>query len=44
MNTPTATRLQAADASVTVLSNTPFVTDWARRYFGSWWNAFDAPP
>ncbi len=43
MNTPTATRLQAADASVTVLSNTAFVTDWARRYFGSWWNAFDVP-
>ncbi|MDQ0585814.1 hypothetical protein [Streptomyces rishiriensis] len=43
MSTPTATRLQAADASVTVLSNTPFVTDWARRYFGPWWNAFDVP-
>ncbi|MER6126295.1 hypothetical protein ABT173_27470 [Streptomyces sp. NPDC001795] len=43
MSTPTATRLQAADASVTVLSNTAFVTDWARRYFGSWWNAFDVP-
>ncbi|MFG3207950.1 hypothetical protein [Streptomyces sp. NPDC048192] len=43
MSTPTATRLQAADASVTVLSNTPFVTNWARRYFGSWWNAFEVP-
>jgi hypothetical protein len=43
VSTPTATRLQAADASVTVLSNTAFVTDWARRYFGSWWNAFDVP-
>ncbi|MFI1839444.1 hypothetical protein [Streptomyces olivaceoviridis] len=43
MSTPTATRLHAADASVTVLSNTPFVTDWARRYFGSWWNAFEIP-
>lgn len=43
MSTPTATRLHAADASVTVLSNTPFVTDWARRYFGSWWNAFEVP-
>ncbi|WCN05161.1 hypothetical protein [Streptomyces sp. M92] len=42
MSTPTATRLQAADASVTVLSNTAFVTDWARRYFGPWWNAFEA--
>lgn len=28
---------------MTVLSNTAFVTDWARRYFGSWWNAFDVP-
>ncbi|MFF8317913.1 hypothetical protein ACF06V_12185 [Streptomyces bobili] len=43
MSTPTATRLQAADASVTVLSNTPSVTDWARRYLGSWWNAFEVP-
>jgi len=43
VSTPTATRLHAADASVTVLSNTPFVTDWARRYFGSWWNAFEVP-
>nr|BFD88495.1 hypothetical protein StreXyl84_78960 [Streptomyces sp. Xyl84] len=43
MSTPTATRLQAADASVTVLSNTAFVTDWARRYFGPWWNAFEVP-
>ncbi|GGW24348.1 hypothetical protein [Streptomyces alanosinicus] len=43
MSTPTATRLHAADASVTVLSNTPFVTDWTRRYFGSWWNAFEVP-
>ncbi|MFI0192109.1 hypothetical protein ACH4PW_31760 [Streptomyces sp. NPDC017082] len=43
MTTSTATRLHAADASVTVLSNTPFVTDWARRYFGSWWNAFEVP-
>ncbi|MFE7840137.1 hypothetical protein ACFU53_29995 [Streptomyces sp. NPDC057474] len=43
MSTPTATRLQAADASVTVLSNTPTVTDWSRRYFGPWWKAFDVP-
>ncbi|MFJ8948412.1 hypothetical protein ACIRG4_35240 [Streptomyces sp. NPDC102395] len=43
MNTPTATRLQTADANVTVLSNTAFVTEWARRYFGSWWTAFDVP-
>ncbi|MFI7300757.1 hypothetical protein [Streptomyces sp. NPDC050121] len=28
---------------MTVLSNTPSVTDWARRYFGSWWNAFQVP-
>lgn len=43
MSTPTPTRLQAADASVTVLSNSAFVTDWARRYFGSWWSAFEVP-
>ncbi|MFF2653597.1 hypothetical protein [Streptomyces sp. NPDC058045] len=43
MSTPTATRLHAADASVTVLSNTASVTDWSRRYFGSWWNAFEVP-
>ncbi|MBZ6295954.1 hypothetical protein KVH30_34795 [Streptomyces olivaceus] len=43
MSTPTATRLQAANASVTVLSNTAFVTDWTRRYFGPWWNAFEVP-
>lgn len=43
MSTPTATRLHAADASATILSNTRFVTDWARRYFGPWWNAFEVP-
>ncbi|MEU9796893.1 hypothetical protein AB0E27_41220 [Streptomyces sparsogenes] len=25
---------------MTVVSNTVFVTDWARRYFGPWWNAY----
>lgn len=35
----TATRLEAAAAAVTVLSNQPEVTDWALRYFGPWWNA-----
>ncbi|MEW2128691.1 hypothetical protein AB0891_33890 [Streptomyces sp. NPDC007259] len=35
----TATRLEAAQAAVTVLSNRPEVTDWALRYFGPWWNA-----
>ncbi|MFL0021930.1 hypothetical protein ACJBCE_03180 [Streptomyces sp. NBUL23] len=34
-----ATRLQAASAEVTVLSNRTEVTDWARRYFGLWWAA-----
>ncbi|MCQ8194636.1 hypothetical protein [Streptomyces rugosispiralis] len=43
MKTPTATRIHASDASVTVLSNTPFITDWSRRYFGPWWNAFEVP-
>ncbi|MBV7669170.1 hypothetical protein STHAL_06650 [Streptomyces halstedii] len=35
----TATRLEAAAAAVTVLSNRLEVTDWALRYFGPWWNA-----
>ncbi|MER5200545.1 hypothetical protein ACWD3J_40630 [Streptomyces sp. NPDC002755] len=43
MSTLTATRLQAAGASVTILSNTSSVTDWARRYFGPWWSAFEVP-
>ncbi|MEV7084993.1 hypothetical protein AB0O07_03665 [Streptomyces sp. NPDC093085] len=34
-----ATRLEAAAAAVTVLSNRPEVTVWALRYFGPWWNA-----
>ncbi|MFF3096843.1 hypothetical protein [Streptomyces cyaneofuscatus] len=34
-----ATRLQAASAEVTVLSNRTEVTDWSRRYFGPWWAA-----
>ena len=34
-----ATRLEAAAAAVTVLSNRPQVADWALRYFGPWWNA-----
>ncbi len=38
-----ATRLQVADASVTVASTTMAVTDWSRRYFGPWWNATDVP-
>ncbi|MGH1554633.1 hypothetical protein ACRAWF_30040 [Streptomyces sp. L7] len=44
MNTLTATRLQAADVNITMVSNTQAVTDYARRYFGSWWNAFEVPP
>lgn len=35
----TATRLEAASAAVTVLSNRPEVTEWVLRYFGQWWNA-----
>ncbi|MFJ2811885.1 MULTISPECIES: hypothetical protein [unclassified Streptomyces] len=34
-----ATRLDAATAAVTVLSNRKEVTDWTLRYFGPWWNA-----
>ncbi|WP_078992782.1 hypothetical protein [Streptomyces sp. MMG1121] len=39
-----ATRLQAAEAAVTVLSADKAVTDWSTRYFGPWWNAVDAKP
>lgn len=39
-----ATRLEAADAAVSVLSSTQAVTDWSRRYFGPWWNAVDVAP
>ncbi|MFF2065092.1 hypothetical protein ACFVWZ_25375 [Streptomyces sp. NPDC058200] len=43
MNTITGTHIQAADATVIVRSNAREVTDWARRYFGPWWNATDVP-
>ncbi|WP_431045383.1 hypothetical protein ACQUSR_28025 [Streptomyces sp. P1-3] len=35
----TATRIQADTATVIVASRTAAVTEWARRYFGPWWNA-----
>ncbi|WP_432139158.1 MULTISPECIES: hypothetical protein [unclassified Streptomyces] len=44
MNTVTATRLHAADVNITMVSNTQAVTDYARRYFGPWWNAFEVLP
>ncbi|MEV4741601.1 hypothetical protein [Streptomyces sp. NPDC049555] len=37
--TRTATRIATATQAVTVISNTPVVTEWAIRYFGPWWNA-----
>jgi hypothetical protein len=40
----TATRIDAAEVSATVVSHTPAVTAWALRYFGPWWNAVDVPP
>lgn len=40
----TATRINAAEASATVVSHNPAVTAWALRYFGPWWNADDVPP
>ncbi|TVL89001.1 hypothetical protein [Streptomyces sp. SAJ15] len=43
MNTCTATRLRAAEASVTVMSHSDAVTDWVRRYFGPWWSAEHVP-
>lgn len=39
-----ATRLDAADAAVTVVSSAQAVTDWSLRYFGPWWNAANVPP
>ncbi|MFI2431574.1 hypothetical protein [Streptomyces sp. NPDC018693] len=39
-----ATRLDAADAAVTVVSSLRTVTDWSRHYFGPWWNAAEVPP
>lgn len=39
-----ATRIQAADATVTVISNTPSITQWVTRYFGDWWNAAAVEP
>ena len=41
--TISAIRLHAAEANVTVISNTPAVTDWSRRYVSPWWNAFAVP-
>lgn len=40
-----ATRIHADEATVTVVSDTKAITDWALRYFGGWWNAtaVDAP-
>lgn len=43
-DSPTATRIGAAEASATVVSHTPTVTAWALRYFGPWWNAVEVPP
>lgn len=42
--TTTATRISAADATVTVISKTAAVTEWAARYVGDWWNATSTPP
>ncbi|WP_098010407.1 hypothetical protein [Streptomyces sp. sk226] len=39
-----ATRLQAATAAVTVISNRASVAGWALRYFGPWWNADATDP
>ncbi|MGH3934369.1 MAG: hypothetical protein ACRDS1_05240 [Pseudonocardiaceae bacterium] len=43
-DSPTATRIGAAEASATVVSHNPAVTAWALRYFGPWWNAVNVPP
>lgn len=38
-----ATRIHADAATVTVVSDTKDITDWALRYFGGWWNATTVP-
>lgn len=43
-NSLTATRIDAAEVSATVVSHASAVTAWALRYFGPWWNAVDVPP
>jgi hypothetical protein len=35
--------VHVADLSASILSNTRNVTDWATRYFGSWWKALTTP-
>ncbi|MEU9778695.1 hypothetical protein [Streptomyces sp. NPDC047968] len=35
--TENAVRITAASHHVTVVSSTPSITDWSRRYFGPWW-------
>jgi hypothetical protein len=40
----TAVRIQVADLTARILTNQPAVTQWARRYFGSWWQAEPAKP
>lgn len=44
LDSTTATRIDAAEVSCTVVSPVPAVTAWALRYFGPWWNAVDVPP
>ncbi|MGC0334874.1 hypothetical protein RKD23_007951 [Streptomyces sp. SAI-170] len=45
MTARTATRIATSDGqAVTVTSHTAAVTDWAARYFGSWWNAVPSEP
>ncbi|MFW6725328.1 hypothetical protein ACHZ98_35410 [Streptomyces sp. MAR4 CNY-716] len=39
----TATRIHVGEALVTVTSSTEEVTNWSRRYFGPWWQAFQVP-
>ncbi|MER7350727.1 hypothetical protein ABT390_35575 [Streptomyces aurantiacus] len=38
-----ALRLHAANHHLTLVSNSDTVTDYNRRYFGSWWKAFEVP-
>ncbi|MGW5696975.1 hypothetical protein ACWEWX_40715 [Streptomyces asiaticus] len=39
----TACRLEAADASVTVVTDIEGVTDWVTRYFTPWWDVSVSP-
>lgn len=40
----TAMHVHVADLTARIVANQPAVTEWAQRYFGSWWQAEPAKP